>query len=365
MDCVKLQRIGLQKVGIQSVGLFQIGSKCRKSGGGGSVVPSVKPIAAWSAAGKTNEDEDRAVLKDLTGNGHDITLNGFAFSEMSGYGGYKIKDNHWTIQKIEEGSYINTKTSISYIPSEDGAQAYNIGTFLNEGDVVSVKITGIPKGGIVQFGYGETIWIIADKDGIYKGSYMRNANNTCDIRSTNCIGSRITIEWLPEYPDALVFDGVDDYGVCENMPIQDDFTFIYKAIGITDTKYAKGVGFTKRNNAGSANGAFIIGKSSLDVSNFRVFSYGAGTVIEDTYYKNLINYCTKFKFNSKSIYVGEKEDTNTITIGALQIGNEFANMAFYSAYLFDRSLTEQEIKAFIRKNIDPEYVLPSEQEITE
>lgn len=47
-----------------------------------------KPIAAWSAAGKTNEDEDRAVLKDLTGNGHDITLNGFAFSEMSGYGGY-------------------------------------------------------------------------------------------------------------------------------------------------------------------------------------------------------------------------------------------------------------------------------------
>lgn len=47
-------------------------------------------IAAWSAKGKTNDDEDRAILKDLTGNGHDITLNGFAFSEMSGYGGYKI-----------------------------------------------------------------------------------------------------------------------------------------------------------------------------------------------------------------------------------------------------------------------------------
>ena len=47
-------------------------------------------IAAWSATGKTNDDEDGAILKDLTGNGHDITLNGFAFSEMSGYGGYKL-----------------------------------------------------------------------------------------------------------------------------------------------------------------------------------------------------------------------------------------------------------------------------------
>lgn len=50
-------------------------------------------IAAWSAAGKTNDDEDRAILKDLTGNGHDITLNGFAFSEMSGYGGYNWNFN--------------------------------------------------------------------------------------------------------------------------------------------------------------------------------------------------------------------------------------------------------------------------------
>lgn len=47
-------------------------------------------IAAWSAKGKTNEDADRNVLKDLTGNGHDITLNNFAYSGMSGYGGYNI-----------------------------------------------------------------------------------------------------------------------------------------------------------------------------------------------------------------------------------------------------------------------------------
>ncbi len=59
--------------------------------GGGDSGNIVYPglIAAWSAKGKTNDDEDRAILKDLTGNGHDITLNGFSFSEMSGYGGYQ------------------------------------------------------------------------------------------------------------------------------------------------------------------------------------------------------------------------------------------------------------------------------------
>ena len=60
-----------------------------------------KPIAAWSAAGKTNEDDDRAVLKDLTGNGHDITLNGFTFSEMSGYGGYSTDFTKWKLYAQE------------------------------------------------------------------------------------------------------------------------------------------------------------------------------------------------------------------------------------------------------------------------
>lgn len=42
-------------------------------------------VAAWSAKGKTNEDEDKNILKDLTGHGHDITLNNFSYSDMSGY----------------------------------------------------------------------------------------------------------------------------------------------------------------------------------------------------------------------------------------------------------------------------------------
>lgn len=56
-----------------------------------------KPIASYRAAGKTNEDADRAVLKDLTGNGHDLQLKNFAWAEGSGYGLYQLNwaSNKW------------------------------------------------------------------------------------------------------------------------------------------------------------------------------------------------------------------------------------------------------------------------------
>lgn len=42
-------------------------------------------VAAWSAKGKTNTNTDRNILKDLSGQGHDITLYGFAYNDESGY----------------------------------------------------------------------------------------------------------------------------------------------------------------------------------------------------------------------------------------------------------------------------------------
>lgn len=45
----------------------------------------IMPIAHYSVVGKTNSDSDRAILKDLTGNGNDLTLYNFAFTSESGY----------------------------------------------------------------------------------------------------------------------------------------------------------------------------------------------------------------------------------------------------------------------------------------
>lgn len=55
------------------------------------------PIASYRAYDKTNDDTDRNVLKDLTGNGHDIQLYKFEFAEGSGYGKYATDFTTWTV----------------------------------------------------------------------------------------------------------------------------------------------------------------------------------------------------------------------------------------------------------------------------
>lgn len=56
------------------------------------------PDQAWTVTGKTNEDEDRATIANITGNGNDLVLSNFGFIEGSGYNeegeyaGYLVTD---------------------------------------------------------------------------------------------------------------------------------------------------------------------------------------------------------------------------------------------------------------------------------
>lgn len=311
-------------------------------------------IAAWSAKGKTNNDEDKAILKDLTGNGHDINLNGFAFSEMSGYGGYNVKHNFTytsnnRCDKIERLGYkltfINIKENLNLLFAFPNEMYSSIGC------KIKVYVKGIPNGGELFF--GDNKWIHANKDGIYEGNVVANNNGNVTIASLNCIGSTISVEFLPEYPDALVFDGVDDYGINENVPILTDFTVIAKREIFGNIAYSCAISKYK----GDKNGAF-----NFDMPNYNglnsAFSYGHQNYVE--FPKNKISWMTPLNYNQQIIKKGPNVDGTNLSIGVLRGNKYFLKFAFYSAYLFDRSLDEQEIKAFIRKYIDPEYLLPSE-----
>lgn len=60
--------------------------------------PWIFPDQAWTVVGKTNEDEDRATIANITGNGNDLILSNFGFAEGSGYNeqgeyaGYLVTD---------------------------------------------------------------------------------------------------------------------------------------------------------------------------------------------------------------------------------------------------------------------------------
>lgn len=60
--------------------------------------PWLFPYQAWTVTGKTNEDEDRATIANITGNGNNLVLSNFGFAEGSGYNeegeyaGYLVTD---------------------------------------------------------------------------------------------------------------------------------------------------------------------------------------------------------------------------------------------------------------------------------
>ena len=303
-------------------------------------------IAAWSAKGKTNDDEDKATLKDLTGNGHDITLNNFSFSEMSGYGGYNYGKGKWELRTMNayEVYFFNT-TPIN------GNLTFNISGitdfYTKTGNYVQIRYHR-KDGGINQY-------IEIKEDGFYDidpttsttsvGISMRSAGT--DTTDAPC---NIVLEMIPNYPDALVFDGVDDYGVNRSAPSLSDYTIIVKKKALNNN----GVVCATIGNFGEV--AFVI-SDKFNRDNGMVFANSFSWETSVKWVDN-ISYQTKNSYNGKTISVGKIVTTHGFSIS--MYGGEYWKGAFYSAYLFDRSLDEQEIKSFIRKYIDPEYLLPSE-----
>jgi hypothetical protein len=111
--------------------------------------PWLFPDQAWTVVGKTNEDEDRATIANITGNGNDLVLSNFGFAEGSGYNeegeyaGYLVTDgvddkiissifkmgNDWTV--IGDWELINTgKNDNAGIVKFDSIVIYNYNPIL-------------------------------------------------------------------------------------------------------------------------------------------------------------------------------------------------------------------------------------------
>lgn len=83
-----LNRLSLNKLSLNRIDLNRIGGRDVGVSGRPYIDPELlshvkMAISTW---GKTNDDPDRAVLKDLTPNGNDMRLLNFGFTEGSGYG---------------------------------------------------------------------------------------------------------------------------------------------------------------------------------------------------------------------------------------------------------------------------------------
>jgi len=153
----------------------------------------------------------------------------------------------------------------------------------------------------------------------------------------------VTIEQLPLYPGALVFDGVDDYGVCENFPIltkEKGYTVVALRQWITYNPNAISAIATNASDQ-SFNGAFTFENYNKGAE--QTISYGA-TQITLQYSKSPFSWQTTSKYNGVNIANGNKDATNSLVLGrSYPQRNEFANFAIWELVFLDHDATEEEL----------------------
>ena len=311
MNSVPINRIVINTVG-------GIGNKNNNN------IPALSPIASYRNYDRTNDDEDRDMLIDLTGNGHHIKLYNFLFGGNSGYGKYKVDFKDWnTYAGRGETTITSSSIHITNVKDVSSIAECPISTQLPS---YKIKVSGLNNSGkTLRYRVEKSIenvpYFNITKDGIYnlpaativteyQGAFFVDTIGDCDI----------TIEQIPYYKGALVSDGVDDYGLCETV-----YGNIGTVIALLDASnwenekylYNAGTGEKRLYCWKNSNGVIINGLPADTNTQIGMFNVYRRTPQVLDYPFNLFSY-------SKS--------SNCVSI------------AFYALKIYNRDLTDEEIE---------------------
>lgn len=357
--------IGLNKIGLNQVQLNRLRLNapfptCRKmAGGGGSSdgFPQLPgDVTRWYFGGLTNEmmaamDDPR--IEDADGKGRFLSFKNFAWKGMSGVGGYAGDFSKWVNNRdtTEIGiTKSNSKVIIDVKVSQGSGK--NI-VFISKSNLgisnnVTIKITSTYPEGVMKFvNSASNKYLKLPSNGIItlqdNPEYTRNEMH---LHLASADLGQITIEQLPLYPGALVFDGVDDYGVCDNFPIltkEKGYTVVALRQWISMGEGLYGLVSNVKNWFN--DGAFVLEYNSNNATNKfvnRPVSFGNVNIEMDL--PNNFTYQTSKSYKGVPITTGSFKGTNSLFVGKLNnIIGICSNVAIWELVFLDHDATEEEL----------------------
>lgn len=298
--------------------------------------------------GLTNENhaEFGNKLIDYSGNGRDMQLYNFGWKLDSGVGKYEEDFSLWVQSRGDLDVHPNKFTVINATnPNSNNYLIWRSGNGTVSTSSFIVKVTGLVSSinlNYVSIKNGLVVRTPIYNDGIYNlpaseasGAIGFNVKNGKD---PNLIG--LTIEQLPSFEGALVFDGVDDYGKVEGLPIYKDYTVIADRALLNPVGNI-GVLVSKAYDGGQ--GAFIMDEINSS------WSFGSrNTVTVQTELKN--TYQTKYVYNGQSINAGTGIDSTSMWLATIRDNNNrYSKVAIKSLMTFPYSLSEFLIERQLKK----------------
>lgn len=283
-------------------------------------------------------------LQDFSGNNRRLKLNNFLFAAMSGVGGYDISSTNILPDRanvtVTDNRVIHitkklstTDNMVNIVPANSNPTHKFKVTGLSDGRQVSLVNR---NGGFYTFDNGEHEVTLTYPEG------TTSLYNTIGV--TGSTGDMdVTIEFIPRYPNALVTDGVDDYGQVQNLQQGVKILFMTaNPLGLYKTWYAQ-------------DSFSIYGQPGITAYNFRNtggVTYLDGILNEAEVSNNLLN--------KKQIVtiVNPTDGGNNSIMFFNSYGSSYMNMAFYGSIGFDSvptkqndGFTEQDLIDYVLKNI--------------
>lgn len=280
-------------------------------------------------------------LQDFSGNNRPLKLNNFLFAGMSGVGGYDIASTNILPDRanvtVTDNRIIHitkklstTDNMVNIVPANSNPTHKFKITGLSDGRQVSLVNR---NGGFYTFDNGEHEVTLTYPEGT---TSLYNA-----IGVTGSVGDMdVTIEFIPRYPNALVTDGVDDYGQIQNLQHGVKVLFMTaNPLGLYKTWYAQ-------------DSFSIYGQPGITAYNFRNtggVTYLDGILNEAEISNNLLN--------KKQIVtiVNPTDGGNNSIIFFNSYGSSYMNMAFYNSIGFDAvpegNVTLQRVINYVINNI--------------
>lgn len=306
-------------------------------------------------------------LQDFSGNNRRLKLNNFLFAAMSGVGGYEL---NWTDQSIWtrllgsrfSGAIEPHKLTVTSVLNSYGIIETKVPSYAKK---FKVRIDGIVDETIV-YKYINASGTLVSFDIKEDGEYELPSNNTVEgnfnmgwviLANSYPHTCNITIEQIPVYPNALVTDGVDDYGVVENLQ-QGVKVLFYTCNNFRLSQMM----YDQRK----------IGYDNMQSSYFSIFTeantiaYNARNVDGKTYIDGVLNETTIADnlLGKKTIITIINSSANSERTGKpsfFSIYNNlgyFANLAFYNSIGFDSvptketdGFTEQDLINYVLENL--------------
>lgn len=323
------------------------------------VLASLKAVVI--VGNKTNNDSDRAIVKNLVDASNPFVISNASYNLNSGYGKYNITFQHFpyreNIISINDNKVVFDKGGQLLLPYPS-----------MDRDIPSFKVKVSGLSGTYHFRYyyrdsnGAQDSINMAKDGIYELPICYNVQSSSDGRDcgfANNGNDVVTITQIPSFEGAFVTDGIDDLitstkTVQEMLGGSNEITvvsMIHQIDGNVNytngyTNYIRHGGGFIRNSVSGINGkgfnkTGIYGYTSTQLNSSNM---GLGNVIN-----NILGDKDDYSFERSSTYTLDdaKYSVQNFVNANNQPSNEGSSIAWYWTIIANKVLTTDQINQVI------------------